>query len=129
VRRAGAAMALAGLLTGCAQMPNGATWAVADFALYGQNYRPFPLQMMQPGLTRQLLHDNIEGGLKQMGASDVWVAQRFASVPGPDYVAERLYVRVESDMVTAWQVEPGGYATQAQIPTAWNSLEGPAGRR
>ncbi len=123
IRQAATAIALAALLGGCAGT-NNPNFAFADFAYYGNNYDEFPLYVMKPGLTRQELANTVKGGLKQIAPdSDVWVAYRFPAVMGPDYVSERLFVKVSGDRVIGYTVVKGGDLSQDADPGNYTALE------
>lgn len=105
-------------LAACA--PAGANWLVADFNKSGKNYAPFPLQRIRIGqseneLVRVLGKDFRVVEASSDGTTLEW--ERWESVPGPDYVVERLLVRVVGGRAAQWRV----ITVQASqsVPLAW----------
>src|SRR4051812_35542107 len=85
------ALALAGMLCGCASNPSGSNWAAADLNKYGQNYAPFPTERLRIGMSVKELVPIFASGMVRVAAApdgEVFKVDKWVSVAGPDYVDE-----------------------------------------
>lgn len=108
-----------GLVQGCTQMDNGANWFVADFNKYGQNYAPFPTHQIKIGQkfsrTSDILGPNFSV-VEENSSYRVVAYQKWASVLGPDYVEQTLYLKVADGLVVSWKLTKD---TVTIVPLTW----------
>ena len=104
---------------GCVQMDSGANWIVADFNKYDQNYAPFPTHQIKIGQdfrqTIRILGPNYSV-VEENSSYRVVAYQKWASVPGPDYVEQTLYMKVSDSRVVSWKLSKD---TVSIVPRTW----------
>jgi hypothetical protein len=105
------------LVQGCAS-PAGSNWLAADFNKYDNNYSPFATSQIRIGQPKSEILQIFKGGTTVEAAENVEIIafQKWASVPGPDYVEQTLYVRLVKGKVAGWKVTND---TVAIVPRAW----------
>ena len=94
-------------LCGCTTSPEGSSWALADFNKYGQNYAPLNAQHIKIGQEKKelLLRFGDKYTVVEAGAGyEIIAYQKWKSVPGPDYVENTLYIRIEKEKVAKWKI-------------------------
>lgn len=107
------------LLAGCGGSPNGASWASADFNKYDQNYQRFNTSGLEVGDTKNEVLANLNIAYEVIEAGkgyQVLAFQRWVSVPGPDYVGNTLYIRLENERLANWKVTSD---TISVAPRSW----------
>ena len=107
------------LVLGSCGHPEGATWFAADFNKYDLNYAEFQTEKIVIGQSKEelisalgLRHKVVEMGDKR----EVLAFERWASVGGPDYVEQRLLVRIEDGAVKRWRIVSD---TVEIVPRRW----------
>lgn len=106
------------LLTGCS--PAGANWVAADFNKYDRNYAAFPTAELKIGMSKAEAQAMFGANMKVVSAdktTETYMVERWVSVPGPDYVGERLLLRFNNDALSDWKIDSGSVTTVA--PRAW----------
>lgn len=111
--------ALALLCAGCASNPSGSNWAVADFNKYGLNYAPFNVDRLQPGAPLAEIKALYPSATRIAAGpnSETYSVDRWESVQGPDYVAERLIMRFQNGRLAEWKIDSSGTVTV--VPRSW----------
>ncbi len=108
-----------GLAQGCAQMDNGADWFVADLNKYDQNYAPFPTHQIEIGQefsrASEILGPNYSV-VEENSSYRVVAYQKWASVQGPDYVEQTLYMKISDSRVVSWKLTKD---TVSIVPRTW----------
>ena len=100
-------LASATLMAACATTKNGANWWVADFTTRDKNYRPFTLDRIRIGMTRQALLSAIDLPHSIQAAtqdSETLEFEKWQAIQGPDYVEERLLVLIRGGRVAEFHV-------------------------
>jgi hypothetical protein len=109
---------VAASLTGCAS-PRGSSWAVADFNKYDLNYDRFPTEQLQIGQLKaesvRILGDHFKT-VEASEEGEVLSWDRWVSVQGPDYVAERLLIRFRDGRLARWKTTSD---TIEIVPRSW----------
>lgn len=106
------------LLSGCAS-PRGSNWWVADFNKYELNYDRFPTEQLQIGQSKTDTVRVLGNQFRTVEASEeseVLSWDRWVSVTGPDYVAERLLARFRSSRLVKWATTND---TVEIVPRSW----------
>jgi|GEM_PF-6034989 hypothetical protein len=105
---------------GCVTNPEGSNWALADFNKYDRNYATFPVDRLAIGMpkaeVRSLFGDKLHR-VSADAATETFVVERWVAVAGPDYVGERLMLRLDHDRLAGWKVDNGGTVTV--VPRSW----------
>ena len=94
------------VLTSCAN-PAGSSWWVTDFNKYDKNYAPFQTGKIRIGQSKMELQNVLGGDYKVVEAGEgyeIVAYEKWASVLGPDYVDQTLYVRLANDKVQKWKI-------------------------
>jgi hypothetical protein len=102
----GVALSLCLLLAACVSS-KGANPLVTDFDKGGLNYDRFPVERLSIGMPVAELQAMFGRTLVRVGSSskgDAYVVERWVSVPGPDYVGERLFITVENGALASWRI-------------------------
>ncbi|MBX9841036.1 MAG: hypothetical protein K2Z80_04415 [Xanthobacteraceae bacterium] len=99
---------LSAQLAGCGSNPVGSNWAEADFNKYDHNYKPLPTERLRTGMSRSELAGLFGPHLVRIGADEggeIYKVDRWVSVAGPDYIGDRLVLRIADDRLRAWRIE------------------------
>lgn len=109
-------------LGGCATNPEGSNWGLADLNKYGKNYAPFPTDRLQIGMPKAAVVAMFGGSMQRVAAeptAETFVVERWVSVAGPDYVGERLFLRIDRDRLANWKIDQAGQSTVMVVPRSW----------
>jgi hypothetical protein len=94
-------------LGGCTNN-SGANWATADFNKYDKNYKPFPTERLRTGMSRAEIQSLFGSHLERSGADEggeIYSVDRWVDVAGPDYLEDRLVLRIAGDRLRSWRIE------------------------
>ena len=105
-------------ISGCAS-PRGSTWAVADFNKYDKNYASFPTHKIQIGKSKFELVKLFGTSFNIVEAGkgyEVLAYEKWASVTGPDYIEQTLYLSFVENRLEKWKITND---TMQVVPRSW----------
>ena len=88
-------------------MDSGANWFYADFSAYDKNYSDFEVEKIIIGMPETELLEAIVIPYRIQSVTEEYKIlefEKWRSVPGPDYVEERLLVKITDDEVVAFTI-------------------------
>jgi hypothetical protein len=108
-------------LTACGSAPDGGSFAATDLNKYGNNYAAFPTDKLRVGMPFSAASEAFPKMTKIAAdtGGETFSVERWASVAGPDYVDERLYLRFSGGKLANWKVEKAGPTSVAVVPNSW----------
>jgi hypothetical protein len=95
------------LIVSCVTMDNGANWFYADFSAYEKNYNDFDTSLIEIGMTENAVKNVFPFESKIVEATaDYKVIQfeKWRAVPGPDYLEQKLFIKIVSGNVTEFKL-------------------------
>ena len=94
-------------LISCVTMDSGANWLTADFTAYDKNYNDFEIDKIEIEMTKDELIESLNIPHRVMSVTsdyEVLEFEKWRSVPGTDYVEERLLVKIQDDRVKEYTI-------------------------
>jgi hypothetical protein len=88
-------------------MDNGANWFYVDFSAYEKNYNDFDTGKINVGMSENEIKQVFPFEFKIVEATkDYKVIQfeKWRSVPGPDYLEQKLFLKIENGIVTEFKL-------------------------
>ena len=110
------------LLQGCASIgknPEGSEYWYADYNKYDKNYADFPTADLRIGQTSDEIIEMLGSDFNVIEATSdyrVIAYDKWISVPGPDYVGQRLLITLTNDRIEKWSIQNN---TIENVPRSW----------